>query len=88
MDRWSPRVGRGVAQERAALNSSKIEALVRNIILQRRLPFAMRSVAASPAGWDIEVDETSGGIRAFTVASGRPLAIRFAIQEHLEAELE
>jgi hypothetical protein len=70
------------------MNSTKIEALVRNIILHRRLPFAMRSVAASPAGWDIEVDASAGGVLAFTVASGRPLAIRVAIQEQLEAELE
>jgi hypothetical protein len=69
------------------MNSTKIEALVRNIILHRRLPFAMRSVAASPEGWDIEVDASAGGVLAFTVASGHPLAIRIAIQEQLEAEL-
>ena len=70
------------------MNSAKIEALVRNIILHRRLPFAMRSVAASPEGWDIEVDASAGGILAFTVPSGRPLAIRVAIQEQLEPDRE
>ena len=69
------------------MNSTKVEALVRNIILHRRLPFAMRSVAASAAGWDIEVEASAGGVLAFTVASGRPLEIRVAIQEQLEAEL-
>jgi hypothetical protein len=70
------------------MNSTKIEALVRNIILHRRLPFAMRSVAASAHGWDIEVDASAGGILAFSVPSGRPLAIRVAIQEQLEAQVE
>ena len=69
------------------VTSSEMEALVRNVIVHRGLPFAMLSVAASPAGWNVQVRAETGGIVSFAVSDDRPVAMRVAIQERLEAEL-
>ena len=52
------------------------------------LPFAVLSVVGSPARWNIEVRAGTGGVVRFTVLGSRPLAMRVAIQEKLEAELQ
>jgi hypothetical protein len=69
------------------MNTTEVEMLVRSVILQLGLPFAVLSVVGSPAGWHIRVRAGTGGTVSFTVAGGRPLAIRAAVQEKLEAEL-
>jgi hypothetical protein len=51
------------------------------------LPFAVLSVVESPAGWNIQVRAGTGGVVRFSIPAGRPLAMRIAIQEKLEAEL-
>ena len=65
---------------------AKVEELVRSVIVQFGLPFAVLSVVESPVGWDIQVRAGNGGTVRFTVRGGRPLAMRIAIQEKLEAE--
>jgi hypothetical protein len=69
------------------MNSTDVEGLVRAVIVQFGLPFAVLSVIESPAGWNIQVRAGTGGVVRFTVFGGRPLALRAAIQERLEAEL-
>jgi hypothetical protein len=67
--------------------ATEVDALVRSVIVHLGLPFAVLSVIESPAGWDIQVRAGTGGVVRFTVLGGRPLAMRVAIQEKLEAEL-
>jgi hypothetical protein len=68
------------------MNAAEVEELVRSVIVQFGLPFAVLSVVESPVGWDIQVRAGTGGMVRFTVRGGRPLALRTAIQEKLEAE--
>ena len=70
------------------MNTTEVDALVRSVIVHLGLPFAVLSVVESPAGWNIEVRASTGGVVRFTVLGGRPMAMRVAIQEKLEAELE
>ncbi len=69
------------------MNTTEVDALVRGVIVHLGLPFAVLSVIQSPAGWNIQVRAGTGGVVRFTVLGGRPLAMRLAIQEKLEAEL-
>ncbi len=69
------------------MNNTEVEALVRNVITHMGLPFAVLSVIPSPAGWNIRVRAGTGGIVSFAIAAGRPVSMRVAIQEKLEAEL-
>ena len=69
------------------MNTTEIDALVRSVITHLGLPFAVLSVVESPAGWNIQVRAGIRGVVHFTVLGGRPLAMRVAIQEKLEAEL-
>jgi len=70
------------------MNTSEVDALVRSVIIHFGLPFAVLSVVESPAGWNIQGRVGTGGMVRFTLLSGRPLAMRVAIQEKLEATLE
>jgi hypothetical protein len=69
------------------MRATEVDALVRSVIVHLGLPFAVRSVVESAAGWRIQVRADTGGVVAFTILDGRPLAMRTAIQEKLEAEL-
>lgn len=69
------------------MTTTEVDALVRSVIVHLGLPFAVLSVAEAPAGWNIQVRGTSGGVVRFTVLGNRPLAMRIAVQEKLEAEL-
>jgi hypothetical protein len=69
------------------MNTSEVDALVRSVIVHLGLPFAVLSVIESPAGWNIQVRAGTEGVVRFTVNDGRPIAMRSAIQEKLEAEL-
>ena len=69
------------------MNTTQVDAIVRDVIVHLGLPFAVLSIDESPAGWNIVVRAGTGGLVRFGVAGGRPLAVRVAIQEHLEAEL-
>jgi hypothetical protein len=71
------------------MTTAKLEALMRNIILHRRLPFTFHSVSAASANaWHIVVCDDAGATLSLTVPAGRPLDIRSAIQEHLETAVE
>ena len=52
-----------------------------------RVAVYILSVIGSPAGWDIVVRAGTAGVVRFTVAGGRPIAMRAAIQETLEAQV-
>ena len=69
------------------MNATEVEELVRSVIVHLGLPFAILAVIESPLGWNIQVRAGTGGVVRFTVVGGRPLAMRIAIQEKLEAEL-
>ena len=69
------------------MNATEIELLVRDVITHQGLPFTVLSVNASPTGWNIVVRAGTGGIVRFTLIGGRPVSMRTAIQERLEAAL-
>jgi len=69
------------------MTADEVEQLVRGVIVHGGLPFAILSVIKSPAGWDIHVRGGTGAMIQFTVFAGRPLSMRIAIQEKLEAAL-
>lgn len=69
------------------MNSTEVKTMVENVIVHLGLPFAVLSVSASPTGWNIQVRAGTGGIVSFPLVGGRPLSMRVAIQERLEAEL-
>jgi hypothetical protein len=69
------------------MKTTDVDTLVRSVIVHLGLPFAVLSVVESPAGWNIQVRAGTGGIIRFTIPAARPLAMRIAIQEKLEAEL-
>ena len=69
------------------MTTTEVEELVRNVIVHMGLPFAVLSVIESPSGWNVQVRAGTGGVVRFTVLGARPLAMRIAIQEKLEAEL-
>jgi hypothetical protein len=70
------------------MTTAKLEALMRNLILHRRLPFTLHSVSAAADAWHIVVCDDAGATLALTVPAGRPLDIRSAIQERLEDAVE
>ena len=70
------------------MTSTKLEALIRNIVLHRRLPFTFHSVSEGANAWHIVVRDDTGATLALTVPAGRPLDIRSAIQERLELAIE
>jgi hypothetical protein len=70
------------------VTSRDVETIVRNVIVERALPFEMLTVAASQSVWDIQFRRATGGILSVTLPHGRPVSIRVGIQDRLEAELE
>jgi hypothetical protein len=67
------------------MNATEVELLVRGVIGQLGLPFTVLSVIGSPAGWSIVVRGGTTDVMRFTLAGGRPAAMRAAIQETLTA---
>jgi len=70
------------------MTTAKLEALLRNIILHRRLPFRFHSVSEAANAWQIVVCDHAGATLSLHVPAGRPLDIRSAIQERLETAVE
>ena len=70
------------------MTSAQFEALMRNVIAHRRLPFSFQSVSAAPDAWHIVVCDRTGAALSLTVPAGRPLDVRSAIQERLETAIE
>ena len=70
------------------MTTASLEALMRNIILHRRLPFTFHSVSAVVGAWHFVVCDTAGATLSLTVPAGRPVDIRTAIQDRLETAVE
>ena len=70
------------------MTTASLEALMRNIILHRRLPFTFHSVSAVVGAWHFVVCDTAGATVSLTVPAGRPVDIRSAIQDRLETAVE
>lgn len=70
------------------MTTASLEALLRNIILHRQLPFTFQSVSAALNGWHIMVRDHAGATLSITVPAGRPMDIRSAIQDRLETAVE
>ena len=70
------------------MTTASLEALMRNIILHRRLPFTFHSVSALVGEWHFVVCDAAGATLSLTVPAGRPVDIRSAIQDRLEAAVE
>jgi hypothetical protein len=68
------------------MNTTEIDRLVRDVIVHFGLPFTVLSVIESRAGWNIQVRAGMGGLVSFALPRGRPIAMRIAIQEKLEAQ--
>jgi hypothetical protein len=69
------------------VNTAEVDALVRSVIVHLGLPCVLQSVVEFPAGWNIQVRASGGGVIDFTLFDGRPAAMRVAIQEKLDAAL-
>lgn len=69
------------------MNISEVELLVRGVIVHRGLPFALMSVTGGQDGWTVVVRGERGEVVRFGLSGDRPVAMRVAIQEKLEAEL-
>lgn len=70
------------------MTTASLEALMRNILVHRRLPFTFHSVSAAADGWDFVVCDTVGAMLLLTVPAGRPVDVRSAIQEQLETAVD
>ena len=70
------------------MTKASLEALLRNIILHRQLPFSFQSVSPTVDGWHIVVCDDAGATLSLTVPAGRPMDIRTAFQERLESAVE
>ena len=66
------------------MNGNDVESITRDVIIHYGLPFTFLSVSASSGGWDISARPGRGEVVRFTVADGRPVAMRVAIHETLE----
>jgi hypothetical protein len=69
------------------MTTTEVDALVRSVIVHLGLPFAVLSVGESPGGWSVQVRASTGRLLRFTILGNRPLAMRVAVQEKLEAEM-
>ncbi len=67
------------------MTTASLEALMRNILVHRRLPFTFQSVSAAVDAWDFVVCDAAGATLSLTVPAGRAIDIRSAIQDQLEA---
>ena len=70
------------------MTTASLEALMRNLILHRRLPFTFRSVSAAAGAWDFVVCDAAGATLSLTVPAGPPVEMRNAIQDRLETAVE
>ena len=70
------------------MTTASLEALMRNIILHRQLPFTFHSASAAVDVWHIVVCDGAGATLALTVQTGRPLEIRRATPDRLETAVE
>jgi hypothetical protein len=69
------------------MTAADVERLARSLIVERGFPCTFLSVTAAAIGWNVMVRTGTGAIVRFVVPSQRPIAVREAIQEALEAKL-
>jgi hypothetical protein len=69
------------------MTTLEVEHLVRTVIVERGLPFALLSVNGSPAGWNIEVRAANSGVVCLRLVGSRPMAMRIDLQDALESKL-
>jgi hypothetical protein len=69
------------------MTAADVERVARSLIVERGLACTLLSVTATVSGWNIMVRAGTGAVVRFAVSSQRPIAVREAIQEALEAEL-
>jgi hypothetical protein len=70
------------------MTTASLEALLRNVLQHRQLPFTFHSVSAAADAWHIVVCDHAGAKLTLTVPAGRPMDIRAAIQDRLETAIE
>ena len=70
------------------MTTAQFEALMRNVIAHRRLPFSFQSVSAAADAWHIVVCDSTGATLSLTVPAGRPIDVRRAIEEWLGTAAE
>ena len=68
------------------MNDRDVASIVRSAIVDRGLPFTVLTVSASASGWHVRLREQAGGIVSLTLPDGRPVDMRIAVQEQLEAQ--
>ena len=66
------------------MNATEVERLVRQVIVQRALPFAFVSVTSAPQAWLITVRAESGEVVKFPLRDGRPIDMRSTVEDTLE----
>lgn len=66
------------------MNGSDVEAIVRSVIVEHRLPFEVLDVAAAPSRWAIRLRHLGRNVVSVMVPDSRPVDVRVAIQERLE----
>ena len=67
------------------MNPIEVETMVRSVAVHFGIPLGAVAVAEMAEGWSVVVRTATGGTFSFTIAAGRPAAMRVAVQEHLEA---
>jgi hypothetical protein len=65
------------------MNVKDVESMARDVIVHHGLPFTLLSVIASSRGWEISARPGTGEVVRFSVADGRPVAVRVTIHENL-----
>ena len=70
------------------MTTASLEALMRNVIRHRRLPFTLHSVSGVLDAWHIVVCDAAGATLSLTVPAGRPVDVRSAVQDRLETAVE
>jgi hypothetical protein len=69
------------------MTAADVERVTRSLIVERGFPCTLLSVSPAAIGWNVMVRAGTGAIVRFVVSSQRPIAVREAIEEALEAEL-
>jgi hypothetical protein len=66
------------------MTAPDVERLVRQVIVQRGLPFTFVSVTSAAAGWLVTVRAETGDVVKFPLRDGRPVDMRITVENTLE----
>lgn len=68
------------------MNDRDVGAIVHRVIVDRGLGLEILAIGASASGWEIRLRERIGGaVATISIPDGRPIAIRVAVEEQLDA---